>query len=197
MRSADFDSRDSERLFLRYAERARPKCDERELSDQSPTVTFAAAILPPEQPAEPTPNNRRDEPVTVLVALDHSHRFLFTEKSMRRDEMLGADGHFFARARRNVANPVRMWPEAVRHHDLGALLPILDDLQDGLTPQAAVATDMSQQQAPMAKQPTQPPGMEVTRAHGTNTTASHVPANARAPSALGIAREHERTMSPA
>jgi hypothetical protein len=56
-----------------------------------------------------------------------------------------ADGHFFAWACLNIADPVRIWPKAIRNYDLGFFFAKLDDFQNGLTTQAAATADMSQQ----------------------------------------------------
>jgi hypothetical protein len=122
-----------------------PKCNERELPHQSPTVSVAATIRPAEEPAEAAANNRTNEPVSRFVALDDSYRLLLTEKTVRRLEMPQADSHFLTGACLNIANPVRIRPKAIRNHDLALFLAKLHYFQNGLTTQAAAAADMSQQ----------------------------------------------------
>ncbi len=98
-------------------------------------------------------NNGSDESISALVTSDYVHGFPFTKKSMRGCEMPRSDGHLFVWLGFNIAKPVRIGAKTVHHYDLGAFLSILDNFEDGLTPQAGTAAGMRQQQQPLPKEP--------------------------------------------
>ncbi|HYM08141.1 MAG TPA: hypothetical protein VEU11_16445 [Terriglobales bacterium] len=133
------------------------------MSDQPSAITFAATIPPPEQPAEPSANDRSDEPVSVLVILNHFDGFVFTQKAMRRHKMLQADCHFFAGLCLNITHPIAIWAETICHHNLGPGFPVLHHFEDGLPPQAGAPANVSQQEEAVSEQPTQSPAVEVHR----------------------------------
>jgi hypothetical protein len=58
------------------------------LDDKSVAITFARTVTPSQQPGEAGANDGGNEPVAILVTFDHSRRFILTEKTMGRDEML-------------------------------------------------------------------------------------------------------------
>jgi hypothetical protein len=74
------------------------------LVDKSAAISFARAIFPSQQPSKARANDRGNEPVAMLVMLDHSGCFLFTEKTMGCDKMSPSYGYFFIRLRLNTAN---------------------------------------------------------------------------------------------
>jgi len=102
-------------------------------------------VLPAEQPAEATPYYGHDESISVLVGLDHLHRFLFAQKAMRCVEALRANRHFLAGLRFNVAKPIRIRTEAVHDDNLGTVPSVRDDFQDGLMANASTAADVGQE----------------------------------------------------
>jgi hypothetical protein len=108
-------------------------------------------ILPSKQPTQSTANNRGDEPIPMLVVFDYRHRLFFTEKTVRRGEMLRTDRDFFVGLCLNVANPVRIGTESIDYYNLGTFFAVVDDFEHGLTPQAGAPASMSQKQATFSK----------------------------------------------
>ena len=83
---------------------------------------------------------------------------------MRGDEVLRIHRHLFGGRSFNVADPVAIRAETIRHHDLGTLLAILDDFKNGLTPQTATSADVGQQEQAPSEQPSQVPAIKIDRA---------------------------------
>lgn len=106
--------------------------------------------MPAEQPTQSSANNRRDEPIAVLIPFDDCHCFVFTEKTVRCDEMLSPHRHFFAGLCLNIANPGR-GTESIYYHNRGTFFRVVDDFEEGLTPQASAAASVGQEQAPFSE----------------------------------------------
>ena len=93
--------------------------------------------MPPEQPTQFKANNRGDEPIAVLVVFHHLRGLFFTEKTVRCGKVLRTDRHLFVGLCFNIANPVGVGTESIYHHHLGTFLPVVDDFQNGLAPEAS------------------------------------------------------------
>ena len=121
------------------------------MADKSAAITFARTVTPSQQPSEARANDGGNDSVAILVTFDHSRRFIFTEKTMGRDEMLSPDCYFFVGLRLNVPKPVRIRTKSICYDDLRTLVPVLDDFKHGLPPDTSTASCMGQQQQAFSK----------------------------------------------
>ena len=131
------------------------------MADKSAAITFAHTVTPSQQPSEACANDGANEPVAILVTFDHSRRFIFTKKTMGRDEMLPPYCYFFVGLRLNVAKPVRIIPNPFATMSSGPSFRYSTTFQHGLPPETSPTSCMSQQQEAFSKEPFQMPAVTV------------------------------------
>lgn len=106
------------------------------------TVRVRTVVLPPQNPTQPTANQRRNKPVTPLVRSHDLDRFLFAQKAMCCGEVLQSDGDLFSAFRFHIANPIGIATESIHNYDFGGWSPILNYFKNRLTTQTRLSADM-------------------------------------------------------
>ena len=105
----------------------------------------------------------RQEPVALLIALDHGYCLLDVENAVRRGETEPANNYLWARRDLDVAQPVGVAAKGTHNDDLGTRFSVLHHLEDGFAAPPGATPDMDQEQKAAAKQAAATPVVQVNR----------------------------------